>query len=251
MSTLFISDLHLAPGRPCMTRLFMDLLSGEARHADGLYILGDLFEYWIGDDAANRLGYAPIVRALRALADTGVPVYFMRGNRDFLVGERFARETGCRILADPAVVDLYGEPALLMHGDFLCSDDIEHQKFRAMVDEPAWQRDFLAQPVETRLEMAKRARAQSREHKDSVAMDIMDVNEQAVRRAFEAHHTRLMIHGHTHRPAIHDHAPPAGTRRIVLGDWYQQSSILRCTPGAQELEPGPDDATNRRAANRR
>lgn len=239
MTTLFISDLHLTPERPGITELFIELLRGEARHAEGLYILGDLFEYWIGDDAAQALGYRPVVEEIRTLADTGVPVYFMRGNRDFLAGEQFARESGCRILGDPTVIDLYGEPVVLMHGDFLCTDDVAHQNFRAMVDDPQWQRDFLEQTVAERLRIAANAREESKEHKNSVTMAIMDVNQAAVRRAFDAHGVRLMIHGHTHRPAIHDGDDPVGTRRIVLGDWYEQSSILRCSPGAQELSPDP------------
>ena len=237
MTTLFISDLHLSPRRPHITELFFDLLQGEAREAEALYILGDLFEYWIGDDAAEHLGYTPVIRQLRALSDTGIPVYFMRGNRDFLVGPRFASQTGCELLADPSVIDLYGERVLLMHGDFLCTDDTEHQKFRLTVDDPGWQRDFLAKPVEARMEMAQEAREHSREHKDNLTMEIMDVNDEAVRRAFEDHDVRLMIHGHTHRPAIHD---GSASRRIVLGDWYEQSSILRCRPGEQELSPDPD-----------
>lgn len=239
MTTLFISDLHLTPERPRITELFVELLRGEARRAEALYILGDLFEYWIGDDAADTLGFRPVVEEIRSLADAGVPVYFMRGNRDFLAGERFARESGCRILADPTVIDLYGEPAVLMHGDFLCTDDVDHQKFRAMVDDPQWQRDFLDQSVAERLQMAERARAESKEHKGSVSMAIMDVNQTAVREAFDTHGVRLMIHGHTHRPAIHDGHGLDDTRRIVLGDWYEQSSILRCNPGAQELSPDP------------
>jgi UDP-2,3-diacylglucosamine hydrolase len=240
MTTLFISDLHLSPERPGITESFISLLQGEARHADALYILGDLFEYWIGDDAAEPLGYASVIREIRALADSGVPVYFMRGNRDFLIGDRFAADTGCVTLSDPAVVDLYGQRVLLMHGDFLCTDDTEHQAFRRTVDDPDWQREFLARPVEARMQMARDARAQSRAHKDSLSMEIMDVNEEAVRRAFEDHGVKLMIHGHTHRPAIHDGGGPGGTRRIVLGDWYEQSSILRCSAGTQELDPAPE-----------
>lgn len=237
MTTLFISDLHLSPRRPHIAESFISLLQGEARGADALYILGDLFEYWIGDDAAEQLGYAPVIREIRALSDAGVPVYFMRGNRDFLAGDGFADDTGCRILADPTVIDLYGERALLMHGDFLCTDDLEHQEFRRTVDDPHWQREFVGKPVEARMEMARQAREQSAEHKDSVSMEIMDVNADAVRRAFDEHGVGLMIHGHTHRPAVHDSGAPAGTRRIVLGDWYEQSSILRCSPGVQELDP--------------
>lgn len=237
MTTLFISDLHLTPQRPHITRLFFELLQGEARGADALYILGDLFEYWIGDDAAGVLGYAPVVREIARLTESGVPVYFMHGNRDFLVGDRFAAETGLEILDDPTVVDLYGEPALLMHGDFLCTDDVEHQKFRAMVGDPDWQHSFLERPVEERMQMAESAREESRNHKSSVTMEIMDVNAGAVRRIFDEYGVRLLIHGHTHRPAIHGR--PSGTRRIVLGDWYERSSILRCTPDAQKLEPEP------------
>lgn len=239
MTTLFISDLHLSPRRPQIAQTFMALLEGEARQADALYILGDLFEYWIGDDAAQTLGYLPVIQALRALSDSGVPVWFMRGNRDFLAGQRFARESGCRILPDPRVIDLYGEPVLLMHGDYLCTDDTEHQAFRQTVDKRAWQEQFLGQSIEERMQLAEDARSQSRAHKDSVSMAIMDVNDAAVRDAFTQHGVRLMIHGHTHRPAIHDRDDPHGSRRIVLGDWYEQSSILRATPGAQRLDPVP------------
>ncbi|MBS1270764.1 MAG: UDP-2,3-diacylglucosamine hydrolase [Gammaproteobacteria bacterium] len=218
-----------------MGELFFDMIEGEARQADALYILGDLFEYWIGDDAAGTLGYLPVLQQLRGLSESGVPVYFMRGNRDFLVGHRFASDTGCEILADPSVIDLYGEPVLLMHGDFLCTDDIEHQRFRATVDDPHWQREFLRHSIETRMQMADSAREQSKEHKDSIDMDIMDVNQDAVRRAIDEYAVRLLIHGHTHRPAIHDDVASGGTHRIVLGDWYEQSSILRCSPGHWEL----------------
>lgn len=239
MTTLFISDLHLSPRRPGIAESFFSLLQGEARRADALYILGDLFEYWIGDDAANPLGYSPVIDQLRALSDSGVPVYFMRGNRDFLAGDRFAADTGCRILPDPTVIDLYGEPVLLMHGDFLCTDDTAHQEFRRTVDDPGWQRGFLSKPIEARMQLAQEAREHSREHKDSVTMEIMDVNDDAVHRAFDEHGVRLMIHGHTHRPAVHDDGA-GGTRRIVLGDWYEQSSILRCSPGEQKLDPAPE-----------
>jgi UDP-2,3-diacylglucosamine hydrolase len=236
MTTLFVSDLHLAPKRPHSSELFFQMLRGEARRADALYVLGDLFEYWIGDDAADTLGYTPVIRQLRKLTESGVPLYFMRGNRDFLAGRGFAAATGCEILPDPTTVDLYGERVLLMHGDSLCTDDVEHQKFREMVDDPDWQREFLRKPVETRMEMAESARSQSNEHKSSLSMEIMDVNRDAVRRTFGHHGVRLLIHGHTHRPAFHD---DGDTRRIVLGDWYEQSSILRCRPGVQELDPAP------------
>jgi len=236
VTTLFISDLHLSPERPGIMELFAALMRGEARQADALYILGDLFEYWIGDDAAQTLGYGPVLKEIAALSEAGVPVYFMRGNRDFLAGERFADETDCEILDDPTVIDLYGEPALLMHGDFLCTDDVAHQQFRATVDEPDWQHDFLARPVAERMQMAKQARTHSAAHKESVDMQIMDVNLAAVNRAFDRHGVRLLIHGHTHRPAVHDGQGSDTRRRIVLGDWYEQSSVLRCSRGRQELD---------------
>jgi UDP-2,3-diacylglucosamine hydrolase len=236
MTTLFISDLHLTPERPKIAELFFDLLREEASRADALYILGDLFEYWIGDDAAETLGYGPVLQSIRALSDSGVPVYFMRGNRDFLVGSDFEAATGCRVLPDPTVIDLYGQRALLMHGDYLCTDDVEHQRFRATVDDPDWREDFLDKPVEARMQMARDARARSRAHKENVTMEIMDVNSAAVEQAFQAHDVRLMIHGHTHRPAVHN---GDDTRRIVLGDWYEQSSVLRCDAEGQHLDPDP------------
>lgn len=240
MTTLFVSDLHLTPRRPHIFELFGELLRGEARHADALYILGDLFEYWIGDDAAARLGYQPAIEQLRDLSEFGTPVYFMRGNRDFLVGEQFALETGCTILPDPILIELYGQATVLLHGDSLCTDDTEHQQFRRMVADRAWQRSFLDQPVTSRLREAERARAHSREHKGRIAMEIMDVNQDAVRDRFAEHGARLMIHGHTHRPAVHEQAGGLPRhRRIVLGDWYEHSSILRCTPGRQALDPVP------------
>lgn len=236
MTTLFVSDLHLSPQRPHISDLFFQLLRGEARRVDALYILGDLFEYWIGDDAAEVLGYTPVIDHLRELSESGVPTYFMHGNRDFLAGDAFAQDTGCEILPDPSTIDLYGENVLLMHGDSLCTDDVEHQEFRAMVADPHWQREFLRKPVETRMEMAEFARQQSNEHKSTLSMEIMDVNVASVREAFQRHGVHLMIHGHTHRPAVHDEG---NTRRIVLGDWYEQSSILRCEPGRQTLDPAP------------
>lgn len=236
MTTLFISDLHLSGERPHITQLFIQFLEGEAREAEALYILGDLFEYWIGDDAAEVLGYAEVTKRLRQLSDSGVPVYFMRGNRDFLVGEQFAQATGCQVLPDPTVVELHGEQTLLMHGDFLCIDDVKHQQFRQMVDNPDWQKQFLSQSIEHRIQMAQVAREKSQEHKDSISMQIMDVNQQAVIQALQHHQVKLLIHGHTHRPAIHKVNINDGCKRIVLGDWYTQGSVLRCTEGEQFLD---------------
>lgn len=240
MTTLFISDLHLSDDRPAITELFCDFLAREARAAEALYILGDFFEYWIGDDAVEQAEYRPIVTALRALADAGTPIHVMHGNRDFLLGERFARASGCRLLADPARIDLYGTPTLLMHGDTLCTDDVEYLAFRRVVRDPAWQREFLAKPTAEREAMARGYRARSRESTARKAPEIMDVTQTAVAETLRAHGVRQLIHGHTHRPGEHvfdlDGAP---ARRLVLGDWYEQGSVLRCDARGARLEALP------------
>ena len=228
MSTLFISDLHLDAERPDITSLFGRFIDEEARSADALYILGDLFEAWVGDDDPSQTG-AFVAQRLRGLRDAGVPVYFMRGNRDFLLGDAYARRAGVTILPDPSVVMLHGRPTLLLHGDTLCSDDVDYQQFRAQTRDPDWQRQFLAQPLEARLAFAQQARAASQTRQSGLkaqgTMDaITDVTPATVDGTFARFGVDSMIHGHTHRPAVHDHA---GGRRIVLGDWYEQGSVLR------------------------
>src|SRR5690606_10371065 len=161
MATLFISDLHLDPSRPGITRLLGEFLDGQARGADALYILGDLFETWVGDDDPSETG-AFVANRLKALADSGVPVSFMHGNRDFLLGEDYARRAGMALLADPARIELAGGPVLLMHGDTLCTDDVAYQQFRAQTRDPAWQARFLSQPLAARLAFARQAREASR-----------------------------------------------------------------------------------------
>jgi UDP-2,3-diacylglucosamine hydrolase len=240
MTTLFVSDLHLDAARPRITGLFLHFLRDEAVHAEALYILGDLFEAWVGDDAQGEPA-ASVRTALRELTARGVPVYFQRGNRDFLAGSRFAADTGATLLPDPAVVMLYGEPTLLMHGDLLCTGDTAYQAFRAQVRAPAWQAQFLAQPLAAREAFAAKARAASREHQKDVgsggAMDaITDVEPETVASTLARYGVRRLIHGHTHRPAIH--ALDAGgraARRIVLGDWYEQGSVLRVDADGIEL----------------
>jgi UDP-2,3-diacylglucosamine hydrolase len=241
MSTvLFVSDLHLDATRPAVTAQFLHFLRTEAVQAEALYILGDLFEAWVGDDVAGEPA-ASVRAALRALVDAGVPVYVMRGNRDFLYGPRFAAETGARLLPDPAVVVLHGEPTLLMHGDLLCTGDAAYQAFRAQVRDPRWQAQFLAQPLPAREAFAARARAASQAHQKDVgtggAMDaITDADADAVAATLARYGVRRLIHGHTHRPAIH--ALEAGGRlaqRIVLGDWYEQGSVLRVDADGVEL----------------
>jgi len=235
MTTLFISDLHLDDRRPETTELFLQFLQNEAGNADALFILGDLFEYWLGDDVPS-ISAKQVSNALSRLADLDTPCYFMHGNRDFLLRTAYAKQTGLTLLPEEHVVDLYGERVLLMHGDSLCTDDVPYQQFRTLVRNPAWQDDFLLKTPQERLQIALQARDASAEHKDNVGMDIMDVNPDEVVAAFERHGVHKMIHGHTHRPATHDlevNGKPA--QRIVLGDWYTQSSVLRVTPGNFDL----------------
>lgn len=226
MPTLFISDLHLDAVRPHITRLFLKFLKHEARHADALYILGDFFEAWIGDDDPDP-HHAEAMAGVRALTDSGVPVYFMHGNRDFLIGPGFAHQTGCSLLEDPTRLILHGTPTLLMHGDTLCTDDLEYQKFRRRVHDPAWQSAFLAKPLAARRQFAQQARAESQTRNASKPDYLMDVNPLEVEQVMQKHDVVRLIHGHTHRPAVHRFT--AGGRdltRIVLGDWYHQSSVL-------------------------
>lgn len=226
MSTLFISDLHLDAARPAITRLFLEFIRGEARRAEALYILGDFFETWIGDDDPDP-HHAGVMAGVRRLTAAGVPVYFLHGNRDFLIGERFAARTGVRLLADPTVIELYGVPTLIMHGDTLCTDDVEYQRFRAQVRDPAWQRAFLARPLAERRVFAAEARAASQVQTAAKADYIMDVNQQTVERTMQARGVTRLIHGHTHRPAMHRFTVEGRALiRIVLGDWYEQSSVL-------------------------
>lgn len=238
--TLFISDLHLDPERPEITRLFLEFLAGDARNADAVYILGDLFEAWIGDDDPSD-HHARVQEAMAQLSLAGVETFFMHGNRDFLVGNRFAQRTGFTLLADPTVVDLYGTPTVLLHGDTLCTDDHEYLQVREQFHDPKWQAQFLAQAVEARKEFAEQARKQSKSAQAGKAMDIMDANQQAVEEVFREHDVGRMIHGHTHRPGIHTFALDGRNRqRIVLGDWYEQGSVLKVTPaGISLLELAP------------
>lgn len=237
MSTLFVSDLHLDPERPDITALFGRFLDGEARGADALYILGDLFEAWVGDDDPSEAG-AFVAERLRALAEAGVPAYFIRGNRDFLLGDAYAARCGMTLLDDPTVVDLHGTPTLLLHGDLLCTDDAAYQQFRAQTRDPQWQAQFLAQPLAGRLAFAAQARAASQARygelvAKGMAETIGDVAPATVQAWFERFGVRRMIHGHTHRPAFHDEGH--GRTRIVLGDWYEQGSVLRVSADGCDL----------------
>ena len=231
MTTLFISDLHLDAARPQITRLFLEFLKTEARRAQALYILGDFFEAWIGDDDPDP-HHAEIMDGVRKLTDNGVPAYFMHGNRDFLIGAGFVRRTGCTLLADPALVNLHGSRTLLMHGDTLCTDDLEYQNFRRQVRDPAWQTAFLAKPLQERRRFAQQARAESQTQSASKPDYLMDVNQRDVERIMAEKGVTRLIHGHTHRPAIHRFTVNGqDLTRIVLGDWYEQASVLTVNEG--------------------
>lgn len=229
MTTLFISDLHLDAERPEITELFGEFIEREASKAKALYILGDLFEAWVGDDDPSDAGTF-VAERLKTLSDSGVQVYFIRGNRDFLLGNDYARRTGMTILPDPAVILLHGTPTLIGHGDLLCTDDVAYQQFRSQTRDPRWQAQFLAQPLAARLAFAVQARAASKARfgelqASGMSETITDVSVETVASTFSRYGIRRMIHGHTHRPAIHDEAD--GCMRIVLGDWYTQGSVLR------------------------
>ncbi|MEZ5583844.1 MAG: UDP-2,3-diacylglucosamine diphosphatase [Candidatus Competibacteraceae bacterium] len=241
MVTLFISDLHLDVRRPAIVELFLDFLGRQALEAEALYILGDLFEVWIGDDDDAELG-ATVAQALSVLIEQGVPVYLMHGNRDFLIGQRFAAASGVRLLPETLVIDLYGTPTLLMHGDTLCTDDIKYQSFRAQVRSPQWQTQMLLRPLEERRLLGRQLREESRQAIADKPPEITDVNPRAVTAILRALEVYQLIHGHTHRPAVHslviDERP---AQRIVLGDWYTQGSVLICDAGGcrlHSLSPG-------------
>ena len=236
MTTLFVSDLHLHASRPAVTACFLHFLSHTASQAQALCILGDLFESWIGDDAPGPAGLE-VSDALRSLADSGVACSFMQGNRDFLISRHFAARSGLTLLPDETVIDLDGERALLMHGDTLCTDDHAYQRYRRIVHWPATQMLYLALPVRARSNIEAQLRSRSTAANDSKPAMVMDVNPQAVTDAMERHGVSLLIHGHTHRPAIHrlETADRKAARRIVLGDWYEQGSVLAWTNAGPEL----------------
>lgn len=222
---LFLSDLHLHESRPQITELFFNFLKSETvADADSIYILGDLFEFWIGDEAS---AFPDVITALRSTVDTGIPVYFMRGNRDFLVGEIFQHESGCVLLEDPTVIELNDLPVLLMHGDTLCTDDHEYQAFRAEVRSSKWQSSVLSMPLTERIAYFQSLRNDSIEAIQEKPAALMDVNGDTVEQVMTEANTRMLIHGHTHRQNIHQltiDGEPAS--RIVLGDWHKDGNIL-------------------------
>ena len=236
MTTLFISDLHLDAGEPETIRRFLRFVASDAPDARALYVLGDLFEAWLGDDDDDaRL--APVIAALAGLTRSGVPCSLMHGNRDFLIGPKFCEATGCRLLGDYERIDLYGEPVLLTHGDLLCTDDTRYQALRATLRKPQWQREFLGKPLAERRKIAAELRELSATEIAAKSYEIMDVNQATVERTMREHGVSLLLHGHTHRPAIHrfalDGAPAA---RIVLGAWHEQASIVRWDESGYRLD---------------
>jgi UDP-2,3-diacylglucosamine hydrolase len=236
--TLFISDLHLTSARPQINRVFFEFLTGPAREAEALYILGDLFEYWPGDDDLADPFNASVAAALRELSTIGVALFLMHGNRDLLLMDRFARAAALELIPDPTVADLYGTRTLLMHGDSLCTDDVRYQRFRAHARRPLVQRLFLLQPLWLRKFRIERARRRSDARKRNMSAQIMDVNSTAVERAFRASGCMRMIHGHTHRPARHEVVfDGRACERWVLSDWYHHGQYLRVSSaGAESFE---------------
>ena len=228
--SLFISDLHLAPERPRIVEQFFRFLSGPAKGAQALYVLGDLFEYWVGDDDLDDPLNRSVAQGFAGLAANGTAVHFMHGNRDLLVGAQFAERSRAHLLADPTLIELYGQPTLLMHGDTLCTDDLEYQKFRAYAHNPQNQARFLALPLSARHAELAALRQKSESAKQDKTAEIMDVNAGAVERALRVAGYPRLIHGHTHRPGRHVHRVDGREcERWVLGDWYENGSYLRCS----------------------
>ena len=232
---LFIADLHLDPGRPAATRAFLRFLETTASGAAALFILGDLFEAWVGDDA--RPSDDPVAPALAALTARGTPIYLMHGNRDFLIGADFCHAAQATLLTEPTLVTIDAESVLLEHGDALCTDDAAYQAFRQQVRDRDWQTRFLAQSIAQRVEQARDIRRRSGEAMAGKTAQVMDVNADAVDRRLRKWGVRHLVHGHTHRPAIHrltvDNQPAT---RAVLGDWFEQGSVLRIDHGVSTLE---------------
>lgn len=230
--SLFISDLHLDISRPEMDRVFTGFLSGPARDCSTLYILGDLFEVWIGDDDPDPSKHA-IIESIRACADSGVRIFIMHGNRDFLIGDTFAGACNCTLLEDPTVIDLHGTPTLLTHGDQLCTDDIEYQRFRQTVRSTEWRATFLSKPIEERTRIARALRDASHESISGKPAEIMDINPDALRDLAARYSVSRIIHGHTHRPAVHHQVfGDLDIYRHVLADWHTGGSGLRHENGA-------------------
>ena len=240
MSIHFISDIHLDPSREDTYNKFRNYLKTIQADADELYILGDLFEYWIGDDGLDLLGHQPAVRALQELSASGTKIFIMHGNRDFLIGEDFLKRFNGTLLADPSIIQLHGESVLLMHGDSLCTDDIAHQRYREIVLDPLWQQEVLKLSLEERLKRALDMRMQSQRGRPDKTPELMDVNLLSVTSTMEQHGVQVMIHGHVHRTAIHHlKVNNNDAVRYVLGDWDSgRDGVIRAdADGSINLHP--------------
>jgi len=246
MTTLFISDLHLDPTHPEMVQVFLNFLQNQATNADALYILGDFFEVWIGDDVRSDFTDS-IITALKTVTEKGIPVYIMHGNRDFLLGKKFMQRSGCQLIDDPTLINLYGQPTLLMHGDTLCTDDKPYLQYRSKVRNPARQRIFLSFPLWLRKNLARMLRYFSQRRAKQNNFVFIDANFAEIKRVMLEHKVELLIHGHTHRPSIH-YFNLAGkwVERIVLSDWEKQGNVLVCQPDGEQrllcLLPSPSPA---------
>jgi len=239
VSYLFVSDLHIDSATPAIAAQFIRLLQSQARAATALYILGDLFEVWVGDDDQDA-ERDRVCAALLAYTGHGIPIYVLHGNRDFLLGAGFERRTGCRVLPDPVIAELDGILVLLTHGDFLCTDDTAYQELRSVVRDQDWRRHFLRLPLTQRTALANAARVGSKAHTEAARPQIMDVNQSAVEAAFQATGVSVMIHGHTHRPGIHELTLQGrSVTRIVLDSWHEHGNVLWWKQGQVELRELP------------
>jgi UDP-2,3-diacylglucosamine hydrolase len=235
--SVFISDLHLCQTRPQIIQSFIHFTKTIAQKAENLFILGDFFEYWAGDDDSGNPPHPSIIDALSELSDQGTAIYFTHGNRDFLIGETFCSLSHMTLIQDPTKITLYGQEVLLSHGDCLCTDDVDYQAFRKLVRSPDWIANFLSIPLQERKNQIEKLRSESEQQKSLKSMSIMDVNQEAVNALLADYdYPNLLIHGHTHRPAVHDISIPGKKcQRIVLGDWYEQASYLILKPDGFEL----------------
>ena len=239
MAYCFISDLHLQEDRPDITQAFIGFLDTTAKEAERLYILGDLFEAWIGDDLKTELSLI-IKEKLSLLNDSSTIIFAMHGNRDFLIGEKFCEDTGITLLDDPCKLELFGKATLLMHGDLLCTKDVDYQEFRNASRDPQWRKEFLNKPIEEREKIAKELRSASKRATNLKNEEIMDVSPEAVEEIMASHNTQLLIHGHTHRPKVHSlKINGTSAQRIVLGDWDQSAWYIWMDDKSCELKQFP------------
>jgi UDP-2,3-diacylglucosamine hydrolase len=234
--SFFVSDLHLSDTRPAANEAFFSFIEQKAPSAQALYILGDLFEYWVGDDDLAEPFHAVVAGFLRGLSRAGVALYVMQGNRDFLMGRRFCEETGARLLDDPAVVELAGVKTLLMHGDTLCSDDADYQDWRRVARSEKWQREFLSKPLTERRRAILELRERSKKAIRAKPAEVMDVNDDAVRNAFRQRRVTRLVHGHTHKAGRHSMEVDGRLcERWVLPDWYGPGGYLEIGAGEPRL----------------